>query len=349
MSKVIAITLGAYSRIMRFNPAIFMGVKVATYAPNPYSMDQREQVVQSIETAYSMMDTWVVTHGHTLFDQHLVLESTAPYFDLTNCSPATLTSTELTASITYTPGVPLHNRIATLTALFGAIPMYSSIYDVTVLQDEEQQKRLGVELLHGFVYNGSVITATARAYNFIDVDNITEGMVAEDAVPYLNEVTIRVRVLTPAVPKAYWPIALVSYPHGCYPTPTQMACDYVTSDGTLALDKNNIWSVCDYGQPCHCTFPSRKFTLDVIRKGIWGNDFPDAMISLANNFVDESVFVANPLSLYRWRDDQGVGEKWDRVYRYSMWTAAFGISSPGAQKAWKALDRSMPFSQAWSM
>lgn len=339
------VTLSQYGRIMRFDPAIFMGVKVGSYTCDPYDLNQREAVVQSLDTAYDMMNTWVVNHGRNMQDSNLTLESTAPYFDLKDCQPGLLTEQFPTATITYTPGTPLHHRKATLSILIGSLAAGESIYDVTVLSHRFIQKRLGVELIAPNQYDpvSGVLQIYAWAYNFIDVDNIIEGVDADDAVPYLADVPVRVRIMTTANPLAYWRDNTI-----CITPVISQPCTYTSTEGTLVQKRGSVYDVCGYTIPCSCDQMADHYKLNVIKAGIWRDNFHDAVVGLANCLIDESPFECNPLSLYRWRDDQGIGEKWDRVYRYSYWNP-FGVLAPGAQRAWKAIENSMQFCQVTSM
>lgn len=340
-----AVTLTHYGRIMRFDPAIYMGVKVALYTCDPYTPDQREQVYEAINNAYDMMNTWVVNHGRNMHNENLMLESAAPYFDIKDCQPGLLTEQFLTASIVYEISAPLHHRKATLSALVGPLATGQSVYDVEVLGYQFKQRRLGVTQIAPFHYDSvtGVCTLYARAYNFIDVDNIIEGVDADDAVPYLTDVPVRVRILTAANPLAYWRDNTI-----CITPVISQPCTYTSTEGTLVRKRGSVYDVCGYTIPCSCDQLADHYTLNVVKSGIWKSNFQDAVVGLHNCLIDESIYRCNPLSLYRWRDDQGIGEKWDRVYRYSFWNP-FGILAPGAQRAWKAIENSMQFCQVTSM
>lgn len=333
------LTLDAWSRIMQWNPCAFMGVTLAGRC-EPIDCEQRNQIIQGIESALGKMNDQIVARKFSLFSANRVLTMRAPYFDLSAFQPYTLHTKEYTGTVNMPLDVTgnLHcDDIASIEVEIDALDTVTceEFVGAEIVFTDCPCKRLGVEFCSAPILDGVVLTMTTRAYNLLDLGEATP----DDALLVLEEVTVKVTTRTPAIPLAYMPANVC----GCGDTPDvncqSACCRHDTVPGCLIETRNGIYDAMNFGVVCR-TYKPVKYSIEVTQVGLWQDHWADGLVSLANAIIPAGICSCNAISNQRWEDDQGLGKKWENTYRHAFWNP-FGIASPGAQRAWKMIEASM--------
>lgn len=335
-------TLDDLYGITRFDACSFMGVAIAGKC-DPPALDARDSIVKAVQTAIDMMNDLLETSDYHLEDQQQLLKGSAPYFYLNKQEPVTIITTEYDGSVAY-PVSPTGLRcdeIATITANITALETNETFLDARIIFPDCILKRLGVEFC-GVYLTGQTLTLKTKAYNLIDLDNAGDNH-ADDTMPYLDTVRVAVRTQKPSVPLVYWQTKSCSC-GSCAEFTSTNAC--INQDGREANLYNVSGIIPPTNENCCSHRHQTSYALNVVRRGVYRPALADSIVSLMNCLLPENLCSCNPITNQRWADDNGNGPKWASTYRYSFWNP-FGIASPGAQKAWKSIQKYLGGARAW--
>lgn len=327
------LTLDVFSRIMDYPPWEFMGV-MADYECSPLVPISRARIVEAEANALDMISGEIKHRGRSLFDQNVKLTSRYSYFKLDGYTSKVMTSKQYQAAISVDTATGDYTTyIATLTATVDELGACDELYCVRVVWPDHTH--LGVEFLTDPSIASTLLTVTARAYNFIDLSDF-DGTIPPDAISYLREVTIEVTTIANAIPKALWDpgCCVVLTPDACLDD----ECRFIVTDGCLREGEDGLYDVRDYWQTCISPIRPKRFEVTVLQPGLWEMAFSDAVVSLANTRLPSDFCGCNKLVNNRFLDDNGMSERYNKVYPYSF-NNGFGILAPGAQYAWKTIDR----------
>jgi len=320
-----AITLDDFSAIMGYPPIDFMGI-MSSYNCNPLTRNMRNRIVLALESALNLMSAKTGVRGKSLFDRGVVLQSQQPYFMLADYGTKTVRIVRTLGIVEITDDVIFPEASTAAIACGLTLTASETIADVRLIFSD-LAKQFGAKI--EYTHTGNTLSISTMAYNLIDISIFSEPQPA-DNIPYLPEIYVDVYIVVESTPDIIFAKPVCA---------TNDLCATESTKGCLLEGRNQIYDVIPLSSS-NCSGTPLFYQLAAIQTGLWDLSLVDAIISLMNSRIPMDYCGCDPLINQRFRDDNGVSARYEKVYPYS-YSNGFGILTPGAQYAWKTLETLM--------
>jgi hypothetical protein len=320
----------------------------------PFDCLKRDVYVQAERDSMDMIKIALDRLGYSACDQLRKQFSHAPYFSIANNLVAEKRKYySATASIS---GIPAPvagefgrcNNIANLMVDLSSLNITAceTIIEVTVDWGDCKCKRLPVEWCGDISTVGNILTLSAKAYNFVDLD-AHPMCVNEDVATYLGSVKVNIVTTQPSKPDVHWyakqtcacNVMTTTQPcsDNCIHACVGEACIEQTGETSL------IVSGWECSKPCtsNCAEYPVMFTLETWQSGMWSDSWSRAVLGLMNSKLPyEFCDACHPMSTLLYEQDTKLPE---RAYP-TMYRNGFGLMTPGAYFAYATIMQSISHS-----